>query len=112
MTPERNRTDALTVLGLEPIIVIGSLFVVAGAVEHTPWVQHFTHYLAQSSEPGVIEAVAYLLTAGISADGSAAMLAPTRPARASPVNTGANSSVTVFSTRVPTKYSGTAPVNE
>ena len=76
LTPERHQTEALTVLGLEPIIVIGSLFIVAGGVEHTPWVQHFTDNLARQSGPGVIEVIAYLLTAGISADGSAAMLAP------------------------------------
>ncbi len=76
LTPERNRTEALTVLGLEPVIVIGSLFVIAGAVEHTPWVRCVTHYLAHKTGLGVIETVAYLLTAGVSADGSAAMLAP------------------------------------
>ena len=43
---------------------------------------------------------------------SAAMFAPTRPASARPVSTGASSMVIVFSTSVPTKYSGTAPVNE
>lgn len=76
LTPERHRTEALTVLGLEPIIVIGSLFVVAAAVSHTPWVLNFNAYLAHKSTPGLIEAVAYVLTAGISADGAAAMLAP------------------------------------
>src|SRR5207247_441623 len=39
-----------------------------------------------------------------------AMLAPTRPARASPASTGPSSSIIVLPTRVPTKYSGTVPV--
>src|SRR5690606_9763387 len=42
---------------------------------------------------------------------SAAMFAPTRPARARPVSTGPSSRITVFATSVPTKESGIAPVN-
>lgn len=76
LTPERHRTEALTVLGIEPIVVIGSLFVVAAGVEHTRWVGVLTAHLAGNSNLGVIETVAYVLTAGISADGAAAMLAP------------------------------------
>jgi len=39
---------------------------------------------------------------------SAAMFAPTRPASARPVSTGASSIVIAFSALVPIKYSGTA----
>jgi len=73
--PREKHTDALTVLGLDAILVIVSLFIVAGAVESTPLAHHIAELLKQHST-GTIEVIAYGLTSAISADGSAAMLAP------------------------------------
>lgn len=75
-TPREKHVEAYTALGLEAIIVIVSLFIVASAVEHTPVVHYLAEYLKSNQRGGAIEFVAYLLTTGISADGSAATLAP------------------------------------
>lgn len=76
LMPNDRRLDAYTTLGLEAIIVICSLFVLAGAVEHTPLVHQLAEHLRNHNGNGSIEITAYLLTAGISADGAAATLAP------------------------------------
>jgi Na+/H+ antiporter NhaD/arsenite permease-like protein len=75
-TPKEKRVEAYTTLGLEVIVVIFSIFIVAKAVEHTPLVHHMAEFLKAHQDNGAIELVAYLLTAGISADGAAATLAP------------------------------------
>jgi Na+/H+ antiporter NhaD/arsenite permease-like protein len=74
LTREERRLDAYTSLGLEAIVVILSLFIVAASVEATPAVQALRHWLETHRGVGPIETVAYLLTTGISADGSAATL--------------------------------------
>lgn len=75
-TPRERHVEAYTALGLESIMVICSLFVVAASVEHTPVVHWLAERLKDNQEFGAIEIVAYLLTAAISADGAAATLAP------------------------------------
>jgi Na+/H+ antiporter NhaD/arsenite permease-like protein len=75
-TSERRFPDAVMVLGIDATVVVASLFIVGGAVENTPIVSHFSQYLYQHRGNGLVEVVAYLLTAVISADGAAATLAP------------------------------------
>ena len=76
LMPDDRRLTAYTTLGLEAIIVICSLFVIAAAVETTPLVQDLSAHLKANQANGAIEITAYLLTTGISADGAAATLAP------------------------------------
>lgn len=76
LTPDERRMAAYTTLGLDAIIVICSLFIIAGAVETTPFVHHLAEQLKNHQANGAIEITAYFLTAGISADGAAATLAP------------------------------------
>lgn len=75
-TPENQRVEAYTALGLESILVIFSIFIVAGSVHQAPLVHALTDALKAHRGSGAIEICAYLLTSGISADGSAATLAP------------------------------------
>jgi Na+/H+ antiporter NhaD/arsenite permease-like protein len=75
-TPDEQRLAAYTTLGLDAIIVICSLFVIAGAVETTPLVHYLAEHLKDHQANGAIEITAYFLTSGISADGAAATLAP------------------------------------
>jgi Na+/H+ antiporter NhaD/arsenite permease-like protein len=75
-TPNERRAEAFTALGLEVIIVLLGLFLVGKAVEHTPFVEHMTHYLAEGQSRNGIEIIAYFMTGGISADGAATTLAP------------------------------------
>lgn len=76
LASDDRRLAAYTTLGIDAIIVICSLFVVAGAVETTPFVHGLAEHLKNHQATGAIEITAYLLTAGISADGAAATLAP------------------------------------
>lgn len=74
--PEDKRIDALVVLGLEAVLVIVSIFILAAAVDRTPAVELLTAYLRDHNGNGLIEVLAFALTSGISADGAAATLAP------------------------------------
>jgi Na+/H+ antiporter NhaD/arsenite permease-like protein len=76
LTPSDKRTKAFFALGLDATLVITSLFIVAGAVEQTPFVADLAEWLGQHRIPGLIEIAAYVLTIAISADGAAATLAP------------------------------------
>src|SRR5262249_54442919 len=73
--PEHKRADAYTSLGLEAIIVILSLAVVAVAVKQTPLVQWAAEYLRHHNGEGVIETTPHFVTTGISAAGAAMTLA-------------------------------------
>ena len=73
---DARRVDGLVVLGLEAIIVIVSIFVVASTVELTPAVAQLVAYLRQHPGGGLVEMIAFGLTSGVSADGAAATLAP------------------------------------
>lgn len=75
-TPKEHRIDGYTALGLDAIVVICSLFVVASGVEHTPFVANLATFLNAHRGSGAIEIVAYGLTSAISADGAAATLGP------------------------------------
>ena len=72
-TPEDHRADAFMVLGIEPLIVITSLFTIAATVQHT---RLFGSLATLVATPGAgrIELTAYLSTIAISADGAAAAL--------------------------------------
>jgi Na+/H+ antiporter NhaD/arsenite permease-like protein len=72
-TPEAERGDALMVLGLEPVVVIASLFTIASTVQHTSVFGSFASIVNQTGI-GRIESVSYLMALSISADGAAAAL--------------------------------------
>ena len=72
-TPEQERGDALMVLGLEPVVVVASLFAIAATVQRTPLFGSLAAIVNQSGV-GRIEAVSYIMALTISADGAAAAL--------------------------------------
>ncbi|MEP6754572.1 MAG: SLC13 family permease [Chthonomonadales bacterium] len=75
MTPSEKRAKTLLALGLEPTLVILSIFIVAGNAEQSNFIKHIVDLVHSHSGVGHVEALAYFLTAGISADGAAMTLA-------------------------------------
>lgn len=72
----REFVRSALILGDEAVIAISAFFTLSSCIEQTP----FLHHLAESflqGERGMIEVTAYFITALISADGAAAMLAST-----------------------------------
>jgi Na+/H+ antiporter NhaD/arsenite permease-like protein len=73
LVPEGERADAFMVLGLEPIVVIASLFTIASTVQRTPLFSSLASLVMHPGH-GHIELTAYFATLAISADGAAAAL--------------------------------------
>jgi len=72
----REFVRSVLVLGDEAVIAIAALLTLSSCIEQTPLLHHLAESFLQG-ERGTIEITAYFITALISADGAAAMLAQT-----------------------------------